>query len=493
MKKEVIVNLILTILISFIGFFQNKYFIQYIGIETLGIMKLFSQLLQYLNIIEMGIGNASAFALYKPLAEKNYEQISIIVSTIKSLYNRIALILFLLGILVAPTLPFFMKLETFNKMVYIYWILYLLNTISTYLFIKYIILFTANQEFILVRYIQSFSKIIFQILQIILIVRINSFLVYILILLLDNLTQYILFKIHYNKNYSYINKSKEKYQGLSRDIKNLFWHKLAGLIVFNTDLILISKFVSIEIVGIYASYQLVLQMITTLINVVINVIKPKLGRFISLNSKDKIYELFRDTNVIFLYLGILFSYCTYILINDFIVIWIGREYILENFTIKLIIINLFVNIFRGILENFKEVSGFFDDIQSPILEAIINFIFSVILGMKYGLNGIIIGTIISNVTIILIYKPILVFRRCFEKDIKEYIKVYGNYLILLVISLFCLNTVTKPFIKENINSWIDWIIYATTISIITGVVLFIVFLLNKEFRNIIKVYILKKK
>ena len=493
MKKEVIVNLILTILISFIGFFQNKYFIQYIGIETLGIMKLFSQLLQYLNIIEMGIGNASAFALYKALAEKNYEQISIIVSTIKSLYNRIALILFLLGILVAPTLPFFMKLETFNKMVYIYWILYLLNTISTYLFIKYIILFTANQEFILVRYIQSFSKIIFQILQIILIVRINSFLVYTLILLLDNLTQYILFKIHYNKNYSYINKSKEKYQGLSRDIKNLFWHKLAGLIVFNTDLILISKFVSIEIVGIYASYQLVLQMITTLINVVINVIKPKLGRFISLNSKDKIYELFRDTNVIFLYLGILFSYCTYILINDFIVIWIGREYILENFTIKLIIINLFVNIFRGILENFKEVSGFFDDIQSPILEAIINFIFSVILGMKYGLNGIIIGTIISNVTIILIYKPILVFRRCFEKDIKEYIKVYGNYLILLVISLFCLNTVTKPFIKENINSWIDWIIYATTISIITGVVLFIVFLLNKEFRNIIKVYILKKK
>ena len=212
MKKEVIVNLILTILISFIGFFQNKYFIQYIGIETLGIMKLFSQLLQYLNIIEMGIGNASAFALYKPLAEKNYEQISIIVSTIKSLYNRIALILFLLGILVAPTLPFFMKLETFNKMVYIYWILYLLNTISTYLFIKYIILFTANQEFILVRYIQSFSKIIFQILQIILIVRINSFLVYTLILLLDNLTQYILFKIHYNKNYSYINKSKEKFK-----------------------------------------------------------------------------------------------------------------------------------------------------------------------------------------------------------------------------------------------------------------------------------------
>ena len=95
--------------------------------------------------------------------------------------------------------------------------------------------------------------------------------------------------------------------------------------------------------------------------------------------------------------------------------------------------------------------------------------------------------------VILIYRPILVFKRCFDQNIKEYIKVYGNYLVLLIISLFCLNAATKPFIRENISSWLDWIIYATTISVITGVVLFIVFLLNKEFRNIIKVYVLKKK
>ena len=152
-----------------------------------------------------------------------------------------------------------------------------------------------------------------------------------------------------------------------------------------------------------------------------------------------------------------------------------------------------INIFRTIVDVFKDSCGFFDDIQSPILESVINLVFSIILGIKYGLNGIIIGTIISNIVVILIYKPILVFKRCFDKDIKEYIKVYGNYLILLIISLFCLNIATKPFIRENINSWLDWIIYATTISAITGVVLFIVFLLNKEFRNIIKTYVLKKR
>jgi len=493
MKREVIINLVLTILISVIGFLQNKYFIEYLGIEILGIMKLFSQLLQYLNIVELGLGSATAFALYKPLAEKNEEQVSIIISTIKSIYSKISLLLLGMGILVTPLLPYFMKIENFTKDIYFYWIFYVVNTVSTYLYIKYVILFTANQEFIYVRFIQSISKISYQILQIIFIIKFHSFLLFILLLLLDNLTQYILFKVHYKKKYSYIYSTKERYHRLTGDIKNLFWHKIGSLIVFNTDLILISKLVSIEIVGIYASYQLIVQMITTIIGIVTNVIRPKIGKYVSINSKDVIYLLFKKINIIFMIVAIFFSYATYKVINTFIVLWLGKDLVFSRLTVILICINILIKIFRSVVEIFKESCGFFDDIQAPILEAVINLVFSIILGMKYGLNGIIMGTIISNITVILIYKPILVFKRCFDQNIKEYIKVYGNYLILLLVSLFCLNIVTKPFIRENINSWIDWIIYATTISVITGVALFIVFLLNKEFRNIIKTYVLKRK
>ena len=493
MKKEILYNFIFTFLTSVIAFIQNKYFVQYMGIATLGIMKLFSQLLQYLNIVELGLGSASAFALYKPLAEKNKEQVSIIISTIKSIYNKISLLLLGLGILVTPLLPYFMKMENFTKDIYYYWIFYVINTVSTYLYIKYIILFTANQEFIYVRFIQSVSKLFYQVLQIIFIIKYHSFLLFILLLLLDNLTQYIFFKIHYKKKYSYIYRTKERYHGLNRDIKNLVWHKLGTLVVFNTDLILISKLVSIEIVGIYASYQLIVQIITRIIGIVTNVIIPKIGKYISINSKEIIYLLFKKINIIFMLVAIFFSYVTYEVINSFIVLWLGRGLGLSRITVILICINILINIFRSIVDVFKESCGFFNDIQSPILESIINLVFSIVLGIRYGLNGIIMGTIISNITVILIYKPIIVFKRCFDKDIKEYIKVYGNYLILLVVSLLCLNIATKPFIGRNINSWLGWIIYATIISIITGVVLFIVFLLNKEFRNIIKVYVLKKK
>lgn len=486
MKKEIILNFIFTFLISVIMFLQNKYFVEYMGIKTLGIMKLFSQLLQYLNIVEMGLGSASTFALYKPLAEKNYKQISVILSTIKNIYNKIAILLFILGILVTPIIPFFMKVKFFDKIIYIYWILYVLNTVSTYLFIKYVILFTANQEFIYVRFIQSLSKIIYQILQIFFIVKYKSFIIFIILLILDNLTQYILFKRYFNKNYYFIYSTKERYKELNKDIKNLFWHKIGTLVIFNTDLILISKLVSIEVVGIYANYQLVIQMITTIINIGVNVIRPKIGKYIAINSKEEIYRLFKKINIIFLLIGIVFSYCSYILINYFISLWIGKDYIVSNFTVQLICINIFVACFRVILDIFKDGSGFFDDIQSPILESIINLIFSIILGIKYGLNGIIMGTIISNISIILIYKPVLTFKRCFNKGLKEYIKVYGNYLMLIIISLLSLNKIIKIFIVDEINSWLNWILYSIKISIFTSIVLSVMFLLNKDFRSILK-------
>ena len=489
MKKEIILNFIFTITINLLGFIQNKYFVQYMGIEILGMMKLFSQLLAYLNIIEMGLGSASAFALYKPLAEKNYNQISIIVNTIEKIYNKIGILLLGLGLLCIPIIPFFMKISNFSNVVYFYWILYVLNTVSTYLFIKYVILFTANQEFLYVRTVQSASIICFKILQVFCIIKFHSFFIYILLLILDNLSQWIFFRKHYKKKYSYITKVKEKYDGIKNDIKNLFWHKIGGLVVFNTDLILISRFTDLKVVGIYASYQMICQVLSTLINILLNVLSPKIGKYIAEHTKQETYINFKKYNILFCFISIIFTYCMFVLMDSFIILWLGKDFILNKFTLKLICFNLFVNLFRWNLESFKSGAGFFDDTRAPILESIINLFTSIILGLKLELDGVIIGTIISNITIILIYKPILVFKRCFDRNIKDYIKIYVNYLILIIISLLSCNFILKFIPLKNVTSWFDWIIQGAIIGSITFVIIFIIFLSNRDFRENLKLKI----
>ena len=375
------------------------------------------------------------------------------------------------------------KLKIIDKNIYLYWSLYVISTALSYSFVKYSVLFTADQKFGFVRLVQGGSKIFCQLLQIFVIIKLQSFLVFILLLILDNIIQYIFYKIHYRKYYSYIFKTEIKDKSIIKNLKNLFWHKIAGLIVFNTDLILISKFISLEVVGIYASYQMIIQMIMTVINIVLNVLKPKIGKFIAENNKEKIFSYWKNLNILSLFSSVLFSFCTYKLINDFIILWIGNELILSKSIIFLIMINLFVQSFRGITDIFKDGSGFFDDIHLPISEAIINFILSIILVQYIGLNGVIIGTIVSNVLIICIAKPILVFKRCFNKKIKDYIKIYGEYLILIIVSLSSCNFILRFIPLKTVNSWFDWIVNGVIVGSLTFVIVFVIFLSNRDFRN----------
>ncbi len=489
--NEIYINFIITILISVLSFLINKYFTFYLGVYNLGLMKLFTQLLAYLNLAEIGLASASTYALYKPLAEKNYNQISIIINTITSLYNKIFLFILVIGLLLNPVIPFFIKDKIFDKNIYLYWSLYVISTALSYSFVKYSVLFTADQKFGFVRLIQGGSRIFCQLLQILVITKLQSFLIFILLLILDNTIQYIFYKLHYMKYYSYIFKTKIKERSITNNLKNLFWHRLAGLVVFNTDLILISKFISLKIVGIYGSYLLICQMIITILNIILNILRPRIGKYIAENNKRNIFICWKNLNIIFLFVSINLSFCTYKLINNFVNLWLGNDLILQNTTVILIIINLFIQCFRNITDNFKEGSGFFDDIYLPVSEAVINFVLSIFLVQYIELNGVIIGTIVSNILIICIAKPILVFKRCFDKSWKDYIKIYGNYLVLIIISLLSCNFILKFIPLKNINSWFDWIIQGVIVGSITFVIIFVIFLSNKEFRKIINLKQLK--
>ncbi|OQB48449.1 MAG: hypothetical protein BWY02_01826 [bacterium ADurb.Bin157] len=54
-----------------LGFFSRKVFVDTLGFTVLGINGLFSNIIAFVSLIELGIGTAIICNLYKPLAEKN--------------------------------------------------------------------------------------------------------------------------------------------------------------------------------------------------------------------------------------------------------------------------------------------------------------------------------------------------------------------------------------------------------------------------------------
>ncbi len=99
----------------------------------------------------------------------------------------------------------------------------------------------------------------------------------------------------------------------------------------------------------------------------------------------------------------------YKLANPFVSVWVGEELVLPLSVVFAISINTMFKIIKNPIDKFKEAYGIFWDIYAPVIESIINLVFSILLAIKFGLIGIVVGTIISNICITFIWKPYVIF------------------------------------------------------------------------------------
>lgn len=486
--KNIKLNMLITIFTGILSFVSNRYFSDYMGIDTLGLMRLFSQLVAYLSLAELGIEMASTYALHKPLVEKDNERVSVVVSTIDYFHKKIATFIFITGILLNFIVPFFIKENIYGNLLYLYWSLYVTNTAMGYLFAKYSILFIADQKYSFVRKVQGSSKILFQVFQIIFLVRFQSFALFIIIMMLENIYNFYFFHKHYKLNYGEIKIVKERDTKILKNIKDTFWHRTGEIIVLNTDYIILSRFTSLAVVGIYSSYFIIYQMVLTLVNIGTPVIAPVIGKFVAENfeDKNKIYLYWKKIYIFYMLMSTIVIMCAYILKLPFVNLWLGDDYLLPRKTIILILINLFIHTTRAPIELFKESSGFFDDTYAPMIETTINLIFSLALVQRFGLNGVIMGTIASNLIAILFLKPILTFKRCFNKSGVDYLKdFFNNFILVGIVFIICKTLFLKFNNFLNFESWLAFAISAVAVGIIISIISIAVFAMSKDFREMI--------
>lgn len=482
---QIIINILLTIISNLLLFFINKYFLQVFNIELLGLMKLFTQILAYLKILESGLVTASNFAFYRVLAQKDNVKLNILFSSIRFIYRNIFILILTLGTLMAPFLSFFIKENIPNHNIYIYWILYIIGATIPYLYSHFTILMAADQRIIIVKYVHFIISILTFFLQIFIIFKTKSFFAFIFVIIITEILKYYIFKYINSKYYSYIKIVKERDYSILQKLKKLVFHKLSDLIIQNTDLVLISRFISLNVVGIYASYLMINNIIITFLETITYILRPRIGKNISKNDNLYNYQKYQELNIFFLYIGTCLTLSSFYLINDFVKLWIGDLYLLDKIVIILMHINIIIYISKMILEIFKEGYGFFDDIYLSFLEALIKLSFSLVLIKYVGLKGVVIGTLISNILIVCTARPITIYSICFKKNIFDYLKNYLQYLLIIIVSVLINHNILTRFIisKSIINSWYEWFLNAVIITIIVAVNTTLIFLINYQFRK----------
>ena len=129
------------LIVMIMNFVVRTVFISTLGKEYLGINGLFSNILSLLSLAELGVGSAILFKLYEPISKNDQERIISLMHFYKTIYRYIGIAVAILGVCMIPFLPYLIKnyqrLATLGINTAFVFVLYLVNTVSSYLFLAY--------------------------------------------------------------------------------------------------------------------------------------------------------------------------------------------------------------------------------------------------------------------------------------------------------------------------------------------------------------------
>lgn len=472
-----------------LGFISRTVFIQQLGAVYLGINGLFTNIFSILSLVELGIGSAIVFSLYKPLAEKNRVKIEALMTLYSKAYNIIGLVIFILGLSLIPLLKFFIKDQPDIQHLYFIYILFLLNTVISYFFAYKRSIFNADQK----NYINIINNNIFnfiaKVVQIVILITTQNFLLFLLVQIICTFLSNIDIAIRANKHYPFLKKKTgaklptEDLKEIKKNVFALFLLRIGAVVVNSTDNLLISSFIGIVWVGIYSNYLMLTSMIQGFINQIFTSITASVGNLISLESKGKSLDIFYK--LFFLNFIIYGFSCTslFILLNPFIQLWIGKEYLLSTEVVFLLVLNLYLMGIRNVLWVFNNSIGLFYHFRYlPFIEVTINLVVSILLIKKLGISGVFLGTLVSTVITYLIAEPYVLFKYYFKVPLTKYFIKYFSYMGLL----FVLGgLIWKISLLLNDNNWIDFLIKTMITVLLICLSYLIVFYKTDEFKYFI--------
>ncbi len=438
-------------------FISRRFFIQYIGVEYLGINGLFSNILTLLSMADLGLGTAMNVSLYKPIAENDTKKISALLNYYKKLYLFIALGVTIIGFALVPFL------------------LYLVNMDST---IPYLEVYYMKLQI----YINAAKVVI----QIIVIILLKNYFVFIILDVLAVLAENLIVSHIADKEYPFI-KAKEELPKEDRktvfsDTSSIFLYKIAWSLLNGTDNILMSIIVGTIFVGYYSNYFTITSNVEMIIALIFTSLTASIGNLVATADAERRYSTFKSMQMVSFWICGIVCVCLLFLIQDFIVIWVGEDLLLDDLTVIAIVLNVFFSTCMRPVWTFREGTGMYKQIRYIMfVTAILNLVLSIVLGYWLGISGILFATSISKISTYFWYEPNILFKNFFKRSVKEYYWEYvKNTLLLLICCAACY--FPMKFLSE-INIFI-WLLKAIICCAVVCIVYFIRYHKTPEFANI---------
>ena len=463
-----------------VGFFSRKIFLDYLGTEILGLNSTASSLLGFLNIAELGIGVAISVTLYKPLFDDDRLTIKEIVALQGWLYKRIAWFIIIGSAVLMCFFPrIFSKMELPMWYAYATYAVLLFSSLLGY-FVNYKqILLSADQKEYKIQFSFRIVSILKMVVQALAVKYLDNPYIWWLGLEVVNavLTSIIINKVIY-KNYPYLKgdvanagELRHKYPDVVTKVKQLFFHKIGGFVLSQTSPIIIYAYASLTLVALYGNYMIITNNLNYLLGAMLAGLGASVGNMIAEGNRPLVLKVFKELFTSRFLAVMVSSICIWILADPFICVWVGSEYLLDRTTLLLIVALFFLGGMRTVVDTFINSYGLFQDIWAPIAEAVLNLGFSIGLGYLYGLHGILLGVLVSQLVIIFTWKPYFLFTKGMKEPVGIYILLYAKHLAAAAVSFLAVRAISGIIPVDPAAGIWQFLIYASIVFVCCTLIL----------------------
>lgn len=465
-KKKFFLNMLAGVIKQIItvicGFILPRYMLLYYGSAVNGLISSITYFLSFISLLDMGVGAVIQSNLYKPLADKDTEQISRITKASEKFFRRLAYIFIIY--IVFLCFAFTTLLDTGYDPFFTVSLLLIISisTFAQYFFgMTYQLLLNADQRSYVQLFMQIGTIVLNTVFAIVLMRQGASVhavkLMTAFVFVLRPLGQMIYVKKYYNIN--------KKIKVIGEPIKqkwNGFSQHLSAVVCQNVDVAVLTLFSTLENISVYSVYFNITNGITGIIMMAATGIEPLFGNMIAKREQEELIRVFDLVEwTVHTGVTVIFSIAAVLMI-PFVSVYTrdinDTNYIVPLFGILLISSYaaqcLRVPYFRVI-----KAAGHFKETQNgSYIAAILNIIITVLLVSKYGLVGAAVGTLVA-----------MLYHTCYfawylrKKILYRSFRYFCCYLLIdLLIAIISYN-ITKHFIFNGM-SYHAWILLAIRVA-----------------------------
>ena len=422
-----------------IGLAAQRIFIRILGLEYSGLNGLFSNVITMLSIADLGIGEAVVFHMYKPLEEDDRETVRSLMAFYRKAFRVVALVIGIVGVCLIPVLPHLAKTETATVNIKIVYILFLLDVVFSYLLSYKRSMLYADQKNYIVNIVHMIYLISMNTGQLLMVLFTHNYYLYLLVKLFFRVLENVVIIRIVDRSYPYLDLrgARPLEPAIMADIKRkvgaLFFHKVGTFCVNGTDNILISRFLGLTVAGLYSNYFLVIDAVTKLFGPAVSALTPSVGHLLVEADSGRLFSVFRRIRFMNFWIACFAATSLLTMVQPFVSLWFGPEYLLEIPVIMLLSFQLFQTLMRGSYNAFQDAAGiFYENRFVPLAESALNLISSLLLLRVWGLAGVFAGTIISGTALWCFSYPKFVYRKLFARSYENYAAETAGYILLFV-------------------------------------------------------------